>query len=146
MNGVSVQFQRQITELQQLRSAIESSREMRASIKLTWREEEKAPREMRSSYCAAVDGGVLYVRITGTCQVFSYTVITSSWSQLPNSIRIAAPQSSSTTSSLLLVAIHIVMPLPISCSASLGRAVAGGGLGNSHPCQQSDLDQQHCVP
>ena len=71
------QFQRQITELEQLR------KEQRASIKLTWREGKKAPCKMSISYCAAVDDSTLYIRATR--QMFSYTISTSSWSQLPNS-------------------------------------------------------------
>ena len=59
-------------------------------------------------------------------------------------IRIA-PQSSSTISSLLLVAMTIHILSLTNCSASLGRAVIGDGLRNSHPCQQNDGDQQHCA-
>ena len=66
------QFQRRITELEQ-----------RASIKLTWRKGEKAPCKMYESYCAAVDGSILYIRMG--CQILSFTISTSSWSRLPES-------------------------------------------------------------
>ena len=74
---VNAQFQSRVAELEQL------MKEQRASIKLTWREGEKAPCKMSISYCAAVDGSTLYVRATR--QMFSYTISTAQWSQLPNS-------------------------------------------------------------
>ena len=61
-----------------------SSKEQRASIKLTWREGEEAPREMSKSYCAAVDDTALYVRQTVTHCVFCYSISTSRWSRLPD--------------------------------------------------------------
>ena len=82
------QFQRRIAELEQLRPAIDisfNSKEQRANIKLTWREGEKAPYGMRNSYCAAVDGSTLYVRRAMSRQMYTYTISTSSWSQLPDS-------------------------------------------------------------
>ena len=86
---VIAQFQRRIAELEQLISTTDASsgnKEQRAGIKLTWREGEKAPCSMSSLSSATVDGNTLYVGLTGTCQVFSYTIYTSSsWSQLPDS-------------------------------------------------------------
>ena len=85
------QYQRHIfAKAEQMRPATDtyissSSKEQRASIELTWREGEKAPCEMSIPYCAAVDGSILYVRLTTTHQMFSYTINTSSWSRLPNS-------------------------------------------------------------
>ena len=82
---VNAQFQGQIAELEQLRPATDtssSSKEQRASIKLTWREEEKAPCEMSTSYCAAFDSSTLYVTVNQ--KMFSYTFSTSSWSPLPD--------------------------------------------------------------
>ena len=84
--GVIAQFQRQTAKLEQLRPATEaspSSKEQRTSIKLTWREGEKAPCEMKGSYCAAVDGSTLYVVLV--YQALCYTISTSSWSQLSDS-------------------------------------------------------------
>ena len=83
---VNAQFQRRITELEQLRPATDessSSKEQRTSIKLTWREGGKASCTMNGSYCAAVDGSTLYVALMH--QVFCYTVSTSRWSRLPGS-------------------------------------------------------------
>ena len=88
---VNVQFQIQIAELEQLRPATDmtsKSKEQngsRASIKLTWREGEKAPRIMGGDFStnAAVGGRILYV--TASHQVYAHTIDTSSWSQLPDS-------------------------------------------------------------
>ena len=91
---VNAQFHRRIAELEQLRPATDTtsrSKEQssrRASINLTWREGKKAPCGMRYHHCAAVDGNILYVRVSH--QVYSYTTSTSrwpksGWSQLPNS-------------------------------------------------------------
>ena len=80
----NAQFQRRIAELEQLRSATDtssSSKEQRASIKLTWREGRKAPREMSVPHNAALDGSTLYVRVVR--QMYSYTISNSRWSQLP---------------------------------------------------------------
>ena len=82
---VNAQFrdQRQNTELEQL---IRIPNEQTASINsLTWRVGEKAIREMSHSYCAVMSDSTLYVRLTGTHQVFDYIISTSSWSQLPDS-------------------------------------------------------------
>ena len=87
---VIAQFQRRISELEQLRPATDTtskSKEQsssRASIKLTWREGEKAPCEVSGSYCAAEDGSTLYVRAWNQ-EIYAYTNSTSSWSQLPDS-------------------------------------------------------------
>ena len=83
---VIAQFQRQITELEQLRPATDTSHRSssRASIKVTWREGEKAPCEMNISSYSAVDGTALYVRLDDKC-VYAFTIHTSHWSQLPES-------------------------------------------------------------
>ena len=78
----NAQFQRQITELEQLRPS-SGTKEERTSIKLTWRKGEKAPCKMCGSYNASTDGSTLYVTVTP--RVFCYTISTSSWSQLPGS-------------------------------------------------------------
>ena len=88
--------ERVIAELEQLRPATasdtsSSNEEQRISIKLTWREGEKAPCEMRGSNCAAVDDTALYVRLTATHRMFCYTISTSSWSQLPDSPTFSCP-------------------------------------------------------
>ena len=83
---VIAQFQRRIAELEQLKPATDvssSSKEQITSIKLTWREGEKALYKTSGSYRAAVDGNTLYV-VVG-CPAFYYTVSTSSWSRLPDS-------------------------------------------------------------
>ena len=81
----NARFQKQITELEQLRPATDTifrskQQSSRASIKLTWREGEKAPCKARISYNAAVDCNALYFAESNT-----YTVSTSTWSQLPDS-------------------------------------------------------------
>jgi hypothetical protein len=89
---VNAQFQRRIAELEQLRPAIvtsSSSNEQRTSIKLTWREGERAPHAMSGSYNAAVDGSTLYVMFLH--QTFCYTISTSSWSQLPDRPTVSCP-------------------------------------------------------
>jgi hypothetical protein len=91
---VITEFQRQISGLEQLKPATDtssSSKEQRISIKLTWREGEKAPHEMSGSYYAAVDGSALYVRQEDTHHMFCYTISTSSWSQLPDTPTINCP-------------------------------------------------------
>jgi hypothetical protein len=90
---VIVQFQRRIAELEQLRPATDtssSSKEQRTSIKLTWREGEKAPRKMSGSYNAAIDGSTLYIAVYAR-QEFCYTFSNSSWSQLPDRPTINCP-------------------------------------------------------
>ena len=89
---VIAHFQKRIAELEQPRPAVTDaasrSREQsssRASINLTWKEGEKAPRKMSGSYCAAVDSSTLYIRTGINDQVYAYTISTSSWSQLPKS-------------------------------------------------------------
>ena len=86
----SAQIQRQITGVEQLRPATDtssSSEEQRTSIKLTWREGDRgnAPHGMCESYRLAVGGRSLYIRIKLTNKIFSYCFSTSSWSQLPDS-------------------------------------------------------------
>ena len=82
----NAQFLRQIAEFD-IWPGIDkssSSKEQRASIKLTWREGEEAPREMSKSYCAAADDTALYVRLTVTNRMFCYSISTSRWSRLPS--------------------------------------------------------------
>ena len=85
------QFQRRISELEQLRLATDTTSRSKQqsssgdSIKLTWREEKKAPfRDSSDSYNGSVVSGILYVRLRSR-KVYSYTVSTSTWSQLPDS-------------------------------------------------------------
>ena len=90
------QFQERIAELEQLRSATDAtprSKEQsssRVSIKLTWREGEKAPCEIGSSYSAVTDDGTLYIRKWNR-EVHAYSVRSSSWSQLPRSPTYSCP-------------------------------------------------------
>ena len=85
---VTAQFQRHITELEQLRGPATDttprSKQQKTSIKLTWREGEKAPYKLGYCRYAAVDGKILYIR-KWTHEVYAYTISTSTWSQLPNS-------------------------------------------------------------
>ena len=84
--------QRRIVELEQLRSATDAaprSQEQsssRASIKLTWREGRRAVPQCKQSdpYTVGVVGNTLYIR-TWSQEIFGYTILSSSWSRLPNS-------------------------------------------------------------
>ena len=84
---VNAQFQRRITELEQATDTTPRSKgkgNSRASIKLTWREGEKAPRKINSSYNAGMDNtGTLYIR-TYDMKVYCYTTSTFTWSQVPD--------------------------------------------------------------
>ena len=93
---VIVQFQRRITQLEQLRPATDtliSGKEQNGSINLTWREGEKAPYAMSMSHCAAVDGSTLYVSVSSTCLMVSYTISSSRWSHLPDSPTTLCPSA-----------------------------------------------------
>ena len=85
------QFQRQIAQLQQLRSTTnvttrskDEKRSSKARIKMRWREGRKAPCEMISTNNAVADDTAVYFR-TWKRNVFAYLTSTSSWSQLPDS-------------------------------------------------------------
>ena len=83
---VIAQFQRQIVELEQLRPATDTtpiSKEQSSSIKLMWREGEKAPCKMLYSYRSAMDSNMLYIKVEKEL-IYAFTISTSTWSQLPN--------------------------------------------------------------
>ena len=83
---VIAQFQRQIVELEQLRPATDTtpiSKEQSSSIKLTWREGEKAPCKMLYSYRSAMDSNMLYIKVEKEL-IYAFTISTSSWSRLPD--------------------------------------------------------------
>ena len=131
--------QRRIAELEQVRPATDTSfnpEEQRTDIKLTWVERGRAPCKMSSSYCAAVDSSTLYVRVI--YKMLSYTINTFSWSQLPDSPTRDCPLVIINNLLTLVGGVMVVVSSPTSYSASLGRAVVGGGLRNSHPCKQYD--------
>ena len=76
--SVVVQFERRITELEhQLRLT---------SLKLSWREGNKAPRRMRRWCDAVVNGNMVYIRDGDSVRIYSYDVARDSWSQLPNCV------------------------------------------------------------
>ena len=86
------QFQRRITELEQLLLATEmapkgseqSESISRAQpVKMTWKEGGRAPVKMSSDYNAVVNDTTVYVRRAN--DVYAYTVSHSTWSQLPDS-------------------------------------------------------------
>ena len=88
---VIAQFEKRIVELKQLRSTtILTSRRKdqkssdRARIKMSRREEIKAPCEMSTTYNAVADHNAMYVRAS-TQEVYAYLKSASSWSQLPDS-------------------------------------------------------------
>ena len=86
------QFQRKITELEQLSSITNVSSGIKddsntwrdGPIKMTWREGRKAPCKMSTIYNAVADYTAMYVRISNQ-NVYTYLISTSCWSQLPNS-------------------------------------------------------------
>ena len=94
---VIAQFERRIAEQEQqrpttnvtFRSKDESS-SSRARIKMTWREERKAPCEMTSLYNAVADDTAVYFR-TSDRKVYAYLVSISNWSQLPDSPTSGSP-------------------------------------------------------
>ena len=84
---VLAQFQRPAPTLRPATDTASKSKQQssrRGYIKLTWREEEKAPCKMCNSYCAVANDSTLYVRRRNH-EVYAYTITTSSWSQLPSS-------------------------------------------------------------
>ena len=90
---VVAQFERRIAELEQQFSQREQQK-MKASsrgkeltsFKLTWREGKRAPCGM-FRYCNTVsDGNTVYVMKSSTGNIYSYDVISDSWSQLPDCV------------------------------------------------------------
>ena len=76
---VIAQFQRRITELEQLRPATDAtprskqqSSSSRARIKMTWREGRKAPCKMSTYYNAVADGTAMYVRLENNSLCFHH--------------------------------------------------------------------------
>jgi serine/threonine protein kinase len=82
---VIAQFQKQIAEAADAAPRTKKQSSSRPTIKLTWREGEKAPCKMCYSYCSAVDSNMLYVKV-GTELVYAFTISTSTWSQLSDCI------------------------------------------------------------
>ena len=88
---VVAQFGRRIAELEQQLSqrdqqkakASSSGKEL-TSFKLTWREGKRAPYRMYRNYDTVVDGNTVYVKNSSTVNIYSYNVISDSWSQLPD--------------------------------------------------------------
>jgi serine/threonine protein kinase len=80
---IITQFQRRVAELEQLRSAADTSFESSSSIKLTWRMGRRAPCKSDYQYCTAADDKTLYVKKNNR-DIYVYTIGTSSWSQLPD--------------------------------------------------------------
>ena len=91
---VVAQFERRITELEQQLSQREQQKTKASctgkeltSFKLTLREGKRAPCEMSRLYDAVVDGNTVYVINSNTVSIYSYDVISDSWSQLPDCVR-----------------------------------------------------------
>ena len=90
---VTVQFERRIAELEQQlgqreqrkTKASSRGREL-TSFKLTWREGKRAPYEMYRNYDTVVDGNTVYIMNGNTANIYSYDVISDSWSQLPDCV------------------------------------------------------------
>jgi hypothetical protein len=90
---VVAQFERRIAELEQQlsqreqrKTKVSSRGKELTSFTLTWREGRRAPCRMNRWYDAVVDGNTVYFRYQGTNQIYSYDVISDSWSQLPDCV------------------------------------------------------------
>ena len=90
---VVVQFERQIAELEQQLSQREQQKTKASSrgkeltsFKLTWREGKRAPCGMYRSCDSVEDDNTVYVMKCGTVNIYSYDVISYSWSQLPDCV------------------------------------------------------------
>jgi hypothetical protein len=87
---VVAQFERRITELEQQLSQREQQKTKASSrgkddFNLRWREGKRAPCEMDKQCDAVVDGNTVYTN-ANTVNIYSYDVISDSWSQLPDCI------------------------------------------------------------
>jgi serine/threonine protein kinase len=90
---VVAQFERRITELEQQLSQREQQKTKASSrgkeltsFKLRWREGKRAPRVMYRNCDIVVDGNTVYAMKSDTVNIYSYDVISDSWSQLPDSV------------------------------------------------------------
>ena len=90
---VVAQLERRITELEQQLSQREQQKTKASSrgkgltsFKLTWREGKRAPCRMHRNYDTVVDGNTVYVINSNTVNIYSYDVISDSWSQLPDCV------------------------------------------------------------
>ena len=92
---VVAQFERRIAELEQQLSQREQQKTKASSrsrgkkltsFKLTWREGKRAPYRMYRDCDTVVDGNTVYVMKSDTVNIYSYDVISDSWSQLPDCI------------------------------------------------------------
>ena len=144
---VIAQFRGRIAELEQVRPATDTttSSRRRERIKMTWREERKAPFKSSSSFNAVADGSNVYIT-TGYRQVYAYTTSTSTWSQLPDSRTCNCP--------IIIInnLLTLVGGLRDSATTTTNQLVSltGEGRGRrwtevSQPCQPNDLDQLHCA-
>ena len=90
---VVAQFERRIAELehqlsqreQQKTKASSRGKEL-TSFKLRWRKGKRAPCEMFRSCDTVVDGNTVYVMKSTTTNIYSYDVISDSWSQVPDCV------------------------------------------------------------
>ena len=90
---VVAQFERRIAELEQQLSQREQQKTKASSrgkeltsFKLTWREGKRALCGMDRDCDTVVDGNTVYVMRSGTVNIYSYDVISDSWSQLPDCV------------------------------------------------------------
>ena len=89
---VVAQFERRIAELEQQLSQREQQKTKASSrgkeltsLKLTWKEGKRAPCRTYRWCDTVVDGNTVYVK-SDTTNIYSYDVISDSWSQLPDCI------------------------------------------------------------
>ena len=90
---VVAQFERRIAELEQQLSQREQQKTKSSSrgkeptnIKLRWREGKRVPCKMNKWYDTVVSGNTVYVRNKGKETIYSYDVISDTWSQLPDCV------------------------------------------------------------
>ena len=88
---VAAQFERRIAELEQQLSQREQQKTKASSrgkeltsFKLKWREGKRVPCGMDRRCDTVVDGNTVYVMKSSTVNIYSYDVISDSWSQLPD--------------------------------------------------------------
>ena len=88
---VVAQFERRIAELEQQLSQREQQKTKASSrgssFKLRWIKGKRAPCRMYKNYDTVVDGNTVYIVKSNTINIYSYDVISDSWSKLPDCVQ-----------------------------------------------------------
>ena len=88
---VIADLERRINELEQPQSDCPEASSSEESIRLTWIEGPKAPCEMRSSFNTVVDNDNNEVYLRAGYHMYSYTVDSHTWLQLPECVSVKCP-------------------------------------------------------